>query len=117
MHYSLKCEIDEGTTETKIPMYPGNLIKKVLEFCTRYKKDPMKNITHLIDRVSLQNYYNDFLYHLSNYSITDLLIVAECLILPLLKLICYKLSYIMRDTSIKYRLHSFNLYNKDYNDM
>ena len=83
-----------------LPNYQSNIARKTFEFCSKYRCDPFKHITHPIDSVSLPNYYNDFLDHLDNGTLVQILSLADFLqIDPLLQLICYKISYWLRDMS------------------
>ena len=90
--------------------YPVSIIKKTFEFCSKYKSEPFKDITHPIDSVTLPNYYNDYFEKLDNGTLIQIISLADFLhIDPLLQLICFKVSYWLRDMSVHDRLQFFQL--------
>ena len=88
------------------------LCRRLFQFCDKYINNPYSDITHpLDDQKALPNYYNDFLDDLTPNSVISLLQISDYLnILPLLKLICFKLAYLMRDMSCEERLNYFNIH-------
>ena len=102
-----KEEVD-STYFLPLPNYQSNIARKTFEFCSKYRCDPFKHITHPIDSVSLPNYYNDFLDQLDNGTLVQIISLADFLqIDPLLQLICFKISYWLRDMSSLERLQFF----------
>ena len=93
------------------PQFAGKLIKKAFEFCEYYKKYPFKEVTHPLDNYKpFNNYYNDLMDDLCKNDIVCLLTLADYLdIQQLIQLICYRLSYLMRDIEAIYRLDFFSV--------
>ena len=91
--------------------FAGKLIKKAFEFCQYYKKYPFKEVKHPLDIYKpFNNYYNDLIDDLCKDDIVCLLRLAGYLNLPqLLQLICYKLSYLMREIEAPKRLDFFGV--------
>ena len=54
----IKDHIDESWV--LLQMYQGSIVMKTFEFCSKYRREPFKDITHFIDSVSLTNFYNEF---------------------------------------------------------
>ena len=104
-------EIDEiGLSEINLKMYQGSIIIKTFEFCSKYRSDPFKQIAHPIDTVTLTNFYNDFFDNLDDGTLVQIISIADFLsIEPLLQLICYKLSYKLRDMNPEERMEFFQL--------
>ena len=104
-------QLDEiGLSEINLKMYQGSIIIKTFEFCSKYRSDPFKQIAHPIDSVTLTNFYNDFFENLDDGTLVQIISIADFLsIEPLLQLICYKLSYKLRDMNPKERLEFFQL--------
>ena len=104
-------QIDEsGLSEINLKMYQGSIIIKTFEFCSKYRSDPFKQIAHPIDSVTLTNFYNDFFENLDDGTLVQIISIADFLsIEPLLQLICYKLSYKLRDMNPEERLEFFQL--------
>jgi len=104
-------ELDEDEiSEINLEMYQGNIITKTFEFCSKYRSDPFKQIAHPIDTMTLTNFYNDFFDNLDDGTLVQIISVADFLIIePLLQLICYKLSYKLRDMNREERLNFFQL--------
>ena len=101
---------EEEISEINLEMYQGNIIIKTFEFCSKYRSDPFKQIAHPIDKVKLTNFYNDFIDNLDDGTLVQIICLADYLTIePLLQLICYKLSYKLRDISPKERLKFFQL--------
>ena len=89
-------------------MYQGSIVKKTFEFCSKYRREPFKDITCAIDSVSLTNFYNEFFDELDDGILIQITHLADFLqIDPLLQLICFKLSYRLRDMNAKERLQFF----------
>ena len=108
-------ELDE--TEISLEMYQGSIIIKTFEFCSKYRRNPFKKITFPIDTVRLANFYNEFFDDLDDGTLVQIISLADYLqIDPLLQLICYKLSYRLRDMIPKERLQFFQLAIPAYND-
>ena len=83
---------------------------KTFEFCSKYRSDPFQQITHSIDTVILTNFYNKFFDDLDDGTLVQIIHLADYLMIdPLLQLICYKLSYKLRDMNPKERLQFFQL--------
>ena len=103
--------LDESEiSEINLEMYQGNIIIKTFEFCSKYRSDPFQQITHSIDTVRLTNFYNDFFDNLDDGTLVQIICLANFLMIdPLLQLICYKLSYKLRDMNPKERLEFFQL--------
>ena len=100
----------EELSEIHLEMYQGHIVMKTFEFCSKYRSDPFKPIAHSIDTVRLTNYYNDFFDNLDDGTLVQIICLANFLeIEPLLKLICYKLSYKLRDMNPEERLEFFQL--------
>ena len=91
--------------------FPGKLIKRAFEFCEYYKKDPSKEVKHRLDNYKgFNNFYNTLLDDLCSPDIICFLRLADYLNLPqLLQLICYKVTYLMRDFDAPERLDFFGL--------
>ena len=104
-------QLDEiGLSEINLKMYQGSIIIKTFEFCSKYRSDPFKQIAHPIDSVTLTNFYNDFFENLDDGTLVQIISIADFLsIEPLLQLICYKLSYKLRDMNPEERLEFFQL--------
>ena len=104
-------QIDEiGLSEINLKMYQGSIIIKTFEFCSKYRSDPFKQIAHPIDSVTLTNFYNDFFENLDDGTLVQIISIADFLsIEPLLQLICYKLSYKLRDMNPEERMEFFQL--------
>ena len=103
---------DDKVTNIQTPNnIKGFLCRRAFEFCEKYINDPYSDITFPLDNQKmLPNYYNDFLDGLTSHSIISLLKLSDFLNIPqLLKLICFKLAYLMRDMSCKRRLDYFNI--------
>ena len=102
---------DKGAVVTIPPQFAGKLIKKAFEFCQYYKMDPFKEVTHPLDNYKpFNNYYNDLMDDLCKNDIVCLLTLADYLdIQQLIQLICYRLSYLMRDIEAIYRLDFFSV--------
>ena len=102
---------DKGGVVVIPSQFAGKLIKRAFEFCQYYKKDPFKEVKHPLDSYKpFKNYYNDLIDDLCKDDIGCLLNLADYLNLPqLLQLICYKLSYLMREIEATYRLDFFNV--------
>ena len=101
-------EIDAA--EISLEMYQGSIIIKTFEFCSKYRRDPFKKITFPIDTVRLTNFYNEFFDDLDDGTLVQIISLADYLqIDPLLQLICYKLSYKLRDMNPEERLEFFQL--------
>ena len=101
---------EEEVSEINLEMYQGNIITKTFEFCSKYRSDPFKQIAHPIDTMTLTNFYNDFFDNLDDGTLVQIICLANFLeIEPLLKLICYKLSYKLRDMNPEERLEFFQL--------
>ena len=101
---------EEEISEINLEMYQGNIITKTFEFCSKYRSDPFKQIAHPIDTMTLTNFYNDFFDNLDDGTLVQIISVADFLIIePLLQLICYKLSYKLRDMNREERLNFFQL--------
>jgi len=101
---------EEEISEINLEMYQGNIIIKTFEFCSKYRSDPFQQITHSIDTVRLTNFYNDFFDNLDDGTLVQIISVADFLTIePLLQLICYKLSYKLRDMNPEERLEFFQL--------
>ena len=94
--------------------FPGKLVKRAFEFCQYYKKDPFKQVKHPLDNYkAFKNYYNNLIDDLCKDDIGSFLILADYLNLPqLLQLICYKLSYLMRQLDVTERLDFFGVKDK-----
>ena len=100
---------DDEVSEINLKMYQGNIITKTFEFCSKYRSDPFKQIAHPIDTMTLTNFYNDFFDNLDDGTLVQIISVADFLTIePLLQLICYKLSYKLRDMNREERLNFFN---------
>ena len=96
----------------RIPfVYKGNLCKRAFEFCDFYSRNPYRDITHPIDdQKELPNFYNEVLYDLKPVSDILLLVLSNFFdILPLNKLICFYLAYLMRNMGSNQRLNYFNI--------
>ena len=104
-------QLDEfGLSELNLKMYQGSIIIKTFEFCSKYRSDPFKQIAHPIDSVTLTNFYNDFFENLDDGTLVQIISIADFLsIEPLLQLICYKLSYKLRDMNPEERMEFFQL--------
>ena len=104
-------QLDEiGLSEINLKMYQGSIIIKTFEFCSKYRSDPFKQIAHPIDSVTLTNFYNDFFENLDDGTLVQIISIADFLsIEPLLQLICYKLSYKLRDMNPEERMEFFQL--------
>ena len=103
---------DKEGVEISIPYeHSGYLVRKAFEFCQNYKQNPFQDINHPIDNYKdLANFYNGIVDDLTSNDVICLLRLSDYLnIPPLLKLIYYKLSYLMRDISYKKRLQYFGL--------
>ena len=103
---------DEELTSFQITdNFEGKLCRRAFEFCKKYINDPYPDITFPLDNQKmLPNYYNDFLDGLTSQSIILLLQLSDFLDIPeLLKLICFKLAYLLRDIRYKQRLDLFNI--------
>ena len=101
---------EEEISEINLEKYQGNIITKTFEFCSKYRSDPFKPIAHSIDTVRLTNYYNDFFDNLDDGTLVQIICLANFLeIEPLLKLICYKLSYKLRDMNPEEGLELYQL--------
>lgn len=89
-------------------MYQGNNCKKkTFEFFSEYRHEPFKVMKHPIDSLHMKNYYNKFLDDLDDSNIIQIIYLPDYLdIKPLLQLICFKLSYRLRDMD-KYELIYF----------
>ena len=99
----IKEELDES--EISLKMYQRSIIIKTFEFCSKYRTDPFKQITFPIDTVRLTNFYNEFFDDLDDGTLVQIIHLADYLMIdPLLQLICYKLSYKLRDMNPKERL-------------
>ena len=95
-------------------MYQGSIIIKTFEFCSKYRRNPFKKITFPIDTVRLTNFYNEFFDDLDDGTLVQIIHLADYLMIdPLLQLICYKLSYRLRDMIAKERLQFFQLTTPD----
>ena len=71
---------------------------------------PQTPITHPIDSVTYNNFYNDFFEKLDNGILVQIISLADFLqIDPLLQLICFKVLYWLRDMSASNRLQFFQL--------
>ena len=104
----IKENLDES--EISLKMYQGSIIIKTFEFCSKYRRDPFKKITFPIDTVRLTNFYNEFFDDLDDGTLVQIIHLADYLMIdPLLQLICYKLSYRLRDMNPKERLQFFQL--------
>ena len=107
-------ELDE--TEISLEMYQGSIIIKTFEFCSKYRRNPFKKITFPIDTVRMANFYNEFFDDLDDGTLVQIISLADYLMIdPLLQLICYKLSYRLRDMIPKERLQFFQLAIPAYN--
>ena len=104
-------QLDEiGVSEINLKMYQGSIIIKTFEFCSKYRSDPFKQIAHPIETVTLTNFYNDFFDNLDDGTLVQIICLANFLTIePLLQLICYKLSYKLRDMNPEERLEFFQL--------
>ena len=101
---------DDKVTNIQMPNnFEGKLCRRAFEFCEKYINDPYSDITFpLDDQKMLPNYYNDFLDGLTSHSIISLLKLSDFLNIPqLLKLICFKLAYLVREMSCEERLNYF----------
>ena len=99
----IKEELDES--EISLKMYQGSIIIKTFKFCSKYRTDPFKQITFPIDTVRLTNFYNEFFDDLDDGTLVQIIHLADYLMIdPLLQLICYKLSYRLRDMNPKEKL-------------
>ena len=104
----IKENLDES--EISLKMYQGSIIIKTFEFCSKYRRNPFKKITFPIDTVRLTNFYNEFFDDLDDGTLVQIIHLADYLMIdPLLQLICYKLSYRLRDMNAKERLQFFQL--------
>ena len=91
-------------------MYQGSIVIKTFEFCSKYRCEPFKDITHPIDSFSLKKIYNHFFELLDNGTLVQIISLADYLqIDPLLQLVCFKVSYWLRDMSASDRLQFFQL--------
>ena len=100
----------EELSEIPLEMYQGHIVMKTFEFCSKYRSDPFKQIAHPIDSVTLTNFYNDFFENLDDGTLVQIISIADFLsIEPLLQLICYKLSYKLRDMNPEERMEFFQL--------
>ena len=108
-----KNEIDAA--EISLEMYQGSIIIKTFEFCSKYRRDPFKKITFPIDAVQLTNFYNEFFDDLDDGTLVQIISLADYLqIDPLLQLICYKLSYRLRDMNSQERVQFFQIPSQSY---
>ena len=74
-------------------LYQGSIVKKTFEFCSKYRREPFKDITHPIDSVTLKNLYNDFFEKLDNGTLVQIISLSDfAQIDSLLQLICFKVS-------------------------
>ena len=103
---------DEGGGKVTIPaQYPGKFVRRDFEFCKKYKKDPFKDINHRLDNYKgLNNFYNLILDDFTSSDVICFLRLADYLNLPqLLQLICYKVTYLMRQLDAPKRLDFFGV--------
>ena len=108
-----KNEIDAA--EISLEMYQGSIIIKTFEFCSKYRRNPFKKITFPIDTVRLTNFYNEFFDDLDDGTLVQIISLADYLqIDPLLQLICYKLSYRLRDMNSQERVQFFQIPSQSY---
>ena len=104
----IKDHLDE--TWVLLQMYQGSVIIKTFNFCSKYRGNSFKEITHPIDTVRLTNFYNDFFDDLDDGTLVQIIHLADYLMIDqLLQLICYKLSYKLRDMNPKERFQFFQL--------
>ena len=89
--------------------FEGKLCRQAFEFCEKYINDPYPDITFPLDNQKmLPNYYNNILDGLTLQSIILLLQLLNFFDIPeLLKLICFKLAYLLRDICCEERLDLF----------
>ena len=79
-----------------------NLVRMAIAFCDRYKTYTFSDINNPIDKKirHFQTIYNDILDNLISDNVIVLLGLSDYLnISPLMKLICFKLSHLIRDIS------------------
>ena len=108
-----KKEIDAA--EISLEMYQGSIIIKTFEFCSKYRRNPFKKITFPIDTVRLTNFYNEFFDDLDDGTLVQIIPLADYLMIdPLLQLICYKLSYRLRDMNSQERVQFFQIPSQSY---
>ena len=106
-------QLDES--EISLEMYQGSIIIKTFEFCSKYRRNPFKKITFPIDTVRLTNFYNEFFDDLDDGTLVQIISLADYLqIDPLLQLICYKLSYRLRDMNSQERVQFFQITSQSY---
>ena len=88
---------------------------KTFEFCSKYRRNPFKKITFPIDIVRLANFYNEFFDDLDDGTLVQIISLADYLMIdPLLQLICYKLSYRLRDMNSQERVQFFQIPSQSY---